>query len=79
MKAVETSHGKIDDGLEEMKVRVASLTFQIDVNAEEMRARVSAIQYTVDAWKEEMKAVLEARTETGQEPKEAKIKTDLEE
>lgn len=52
LEAVEISHGKIDDGLEEMKARVASLTFQIDVNEDEMRARVSSIQYTVDAWKE---------------------------
>jgi fructose-1-phosphate kinase PfkB-like protein len=65
---MDANHERTDDSQEEVKTQVASLVSCIKVNQEEM--------YTMlEASLEKM----EFRTETSQEPRTAKIKTDLEE
>jgi predicted ATP-dependent serine protease len=65
---MDTNHERTDNSQEEMKTQVASLASRIDVNQEEM-------YIMLEACLEKM----EVRTETSQETRMAKIKTDLEE
>jgi predicted RNA-binding protein len=60
MAKIDTNQEKMDNGQEDVKSDVVSLTSWIDVSREDMRARVSAIHYkmevTIKCSQEETKA-----------------------